>query len=68
MVFLVLDINRRSNMTITKDKITIVLEEDEIYNLWDILAYAYDYDVSNKVLSEPKKQLLEKVLNALKDE
>lgn len=55
-------------MTITKDKITIVLEEDEIYNLWDILAYAYDYNVSNKVLSESKQQLLEKLLDVLKDE
>lgn len=48
-------------MTITKNKITIELEEDEIETFNDIILFALDYDKKENVMTEWERTMAKKL-------
>ena len=57
-------------MRTTLNKITIVLENDDIYNLWDILSFYKDYCAEHPertdAVSLGKKELADQLIDILK--
>lgn len=48
-------------MTITKNRITIELEEDEIQTFNDIILFALDYDSKENVMTEWERTMAKKL-------
>lgn len=48
-------------MTITKNKITIELEEDEIQTFNDIILFALDYDKKENCMTEWEREMAKKL-------
>ena len=57
-------------MRSTLNRITIVLENDDIYNLWDILSFYKDYCAEHPervdAVSLGKKELADQLIDILK--
>lgn len=57
-------------MQIELNKVTIVLEDDDIYNLWDILSFYKDYCAEHPertdAVSLGKKELADQLIAILK--
>ena len=57
-------------MRVTLNKVTIVLEDDDIYNLWDILSFYKDYCAEHPertdAVSLGKKELADQLIDILK--
>lgn len=51
-------------MTITKNKITIELEEDEIETFNDIILFALDYDSKENCMTEREREMAKKLSKA----
>jgi hypothetical protein len=49
------------------DKLTLTLEEQEVYWLWDIILFALDYDIENKKqkLTDEKRAFAKKLTDIL---
>lgn len=47
------------------DKLTLTLEDQEVYWLWDIIAFAIDYDKENKnqKLTDEKRAFAKKLMD-----
>lgn len=56
---------------ITVNKITIILEDDDIYNMWDILSFYKDYCAEHPertdATSNGKKELADKIIEVCKN-
>lgn len=50
-------------MTFSYDNITIHLEGEEVYWLWDLISFALDYDADKDVLTEDKRNFAKRLLN-----
>ena len=50
-------------MTITKNKITIELEDDEIETFNDIILFALDYDKKENVMTDWERCMAKKLAN-----
>lgn len=57
-------------MRVELNQVTIVLEDNDIYNLWDILSFYKDYCAEHPeradAISLGKKELVDKLINVLK--
>ena len=57
-------------MRVTLNQVTIVLEDDDIYNLWDILSFYKDYCAEHPertdAVSLGKKELADQLIDILK--
>ena len=57
-------------MRVTLNRVTIVLEDDDIYNLWDILSFYKDYCAEHPertdAVSLGKKELADQLIDILK--
>ena len=49
-------------MTFNYDNITIHLEGDEVYWLWDLISFAMDHDAEKNVLTDDKRRFAKKLL------
>ena len=43
--------------------LTINLEENEVFYLWDLISFALDYDAQNNCLTDEKRAFAKKLLN-----
>ncbi len=52
-------------MTYNYKQLQLNLEDIKVYYLWDLIAFALDYDIQNKemVLTDEKRKFAHKLLN-----
>jgi len=50
-------------MTYNYKNIQINLEDEEVYWLWDIIAFALDYDAEKKCLTDDKRAFAKRLLD-----
>ena len=52
-------------MTYSYKQLQLNLEDTEVYYLWDLIAFALDYDLQNKgmILTDEKREFAKKLLN-----
>lgn len=57
-------------MKVTLNQVTIILEDDDIYNLWDILSFYKDYCAEHPERTDAihlgKKELADQLIDILK--
>lgn len=54
-------------MTYEYTNVKITLENNEVYWLWDIISFALDYDVKEKVLTDEKRAFAKKLTDILNE-